>query len=745
MSTTTQSVPNNAGLQTDDNNVNTASPATHYSSCNGSPEEATFVDRNRNSPHSSHISPMDTFPPDSSQRDADGMSRKRLKIMEEKINFKFGPYIPIVRKDNSVFLSTKGVDKSYPNKSSISRDVMPNDAILEAPSLVTPMLIKKHTIWPPAINDLQTSTTTSDDRVRDVLPCESAEEQGENMSDDVEIVRVVKPRVDDSDRRTQSNNNVLQDYIRKTAIASLTKASKFTQNNSILTIDNYFGSSVGEMLIGIGLSRVKENTLANEMRQVTRKVRRQSENYGQLVSELESIRSQLRQTTEANKCYSSKKLIECPHCPFKSEFATVMSGHLERPHQNKKREFLCNWCNYKIRDFSLMSFHFLTEHKQRCQSTAPIPLHICHLCSFECKSKRKLMSHLMRCEPNFPTDTFLGPSDYGVEDYPAITSKLITKDDLRTYEDTLKEIRLASYNSNMLRLPSNQQPIYVMPQHNGPILSNSGSKTKDHNQFKSNSITESPGSAVGMVRNCLQKPNETDSQSADRPTQLLNLLSQKAPQMSCSSSQNQPFTNGKLVTSNVSNVIYQARTKNQTNLSRALTPIAESPQFYLAKGDSVNGMAPPNPKGATFVICEICDCYIKDLSQLKFHMQLFHKVRIHKKTLESRPPLNCQKCQWRFFTDQGLERHLLGAHGLVTSNMQDQVEKGIDSGRCTVCGKAFSSKLVAHIKEVHASNLKPAHLSYKCTVCSATFNLYRIFENHVYSVHSDSVKRPTNN
>lgn len=109
--------------------------------------------------------------------------------------------------------------------------------------------------------------------------------------------------------------------------------------------------------------------------------------------------------------------------------------------------------------------------------------------------------------------------------------------------------------------------------------------------------------------------------------------------------------------------------------------------------------------------------------------------------LASRPPLNCQKCQWRFFTDQGLERHLLGAHGLVTSNMQDMVDQNQDGGRCTICGRVFANKLVAHMNQVHKITLRPAHLSYKCTVCSATFNLYRLFENHVYMVHSGSVKR----
>lgn len=42
---------------------------------------------------------------------------------------------------------------------------------------------------------------------------------------------------------------------------------------------------------------------------------------------------------------------------------------------------------------------------------------------------------------------------------------------------------------------------------------------------------------------------------------------------------------------------------------------------------------------------------------------------------------------------------------------------------------------------MHKISLKPAHLSYKCTVCSATFNLYRLFENHVYLVHSGAGKR----
>ena len=54
---------------------------------------------------------------------------------------------------------------------------------------------------------------------------------------------------------------------------------------------------------------------------------------------------------------------------------------------------------------------------------------------------------------------------------------------------------------------------------------------------------------------------------------------------------------------------------------------------------------------------------------------------------------------------------------------------------------SLRAEIVLSLLQVHKLNLRPAHLSYKCTVCSATFNLYRQFENHVYTQHSGT-KRP---
>ncbi|XP_052859821.1 uncharacterized protein LOC128267070 [Anopheles cruzii] len=174
---------------------------------------------------------------------------------------------------------------------------------------------------------------------------------------------------------------------------------------------------------------------------------------------------------------------------------------------------------------------------------------------------------------------------------------------------------------------------------------------------------------------------------------------------------------------------------NMANIAGALSKLQSQGTSAVKPGQIPGG-------GKTaFVVCEICDGYIKDLDQLRNHMQWIHKVKIHPKMIYNRPPLNCQKCQYRFFTDQGLERHLLGSHGLVTSSMQEAANKGKDAGRCPVCGRVYQWKLLNHVSRDHSMTLKPAHLSYKCTVCTATFGMYKQFESHVYSAHSTVAKK----
>lgn len=81
----------------------------------------------------------------------------------------------------------------------------------------------------------------------------------------------------------------------------------------------------------------------------------------------------------------------------------------------------------------------------------------------------------------------------------------------------------------------------------------------------------------------------------------------------------------------------------------------------------------------------------------------------------------------------------------------DEVEKSLDNIKICVFFKTciyiydflqvYQWKLLNHVARDHNMTLKPAHLSYKCTVCTATFGMYKQFENHVYSAHSVVAKR----
>lgn len=59
--------------------------------------------------------------------------------------------------------------------------------------------------------------------------------------------------------------------------------------------------------------------------------------------------------------------------------------------------------------------------------------------------------------------------------------------------------------------------------------------------------------------------------------------------------------------------------------------------------------------------------------------------------------------------------------------------------------KVYQWKLLNHVSRDHNMTLKPAHLSYKCTVCTATFGMYKQFESHVYSAHSTVAKKDGKN
>ncbi|XP_024082227.1 MOG interacting and ectopic P-granules protein 1 isoform X2 [Cimex lectularius] len=516
--------------------------------------------------------------------------------------------------------------------------------------------------------------------------------------------------------------------------------------------ENYFENPLGKFFMQIGVNLVQEHVQTDLLRNQKRKQDREGKNCpAEVQMAIDSLLRTLEFSKENNKPYKLE-MQKCKLCNFKTESALVMAHHLETPHM-RNYVYRCNFCNLEVRSPHDILFHMEAEHNVRGRLERAPAYHQCPNCPFEDNQKGKLSRHLLSCAKKYkPERNQEPPMDWEPPaKIPRVRGSRIGLGGGSLYSASLAP----RAGVPMARLPSPSGHSVLASRGRGrpPIYINRNlpdGRSSPHHKFShmragagmvfrpSGSNAQPPVLLPSPYNNLYQKGNSASSVAAAAAGATAKLLQQ--PSISITPLPRQPTS-----------VI---------NTSPQMQP-------FMAKPGR-----PPGTSKSSFVICEICDGYIKDLEQLRNHMQWIHKVKIHPKMIYNRPPLNCQKCQFRFFTDQGLERHLLGSHGLVTSSMQEAANKGKDGGRCPVCGrvsnifykqkctlcfcvlpilylnfffffqiKVYQWKLLNHVARDHSMSLKPAHLSYKCTVCTATFGMYKQFENHVYSAHSVVAKR----
>ncbi|XP_072930486.1 uncharacterized protein [Epargyreus clarus] len=458
--------------------------------------------------------------------------------------------------------------------------------------------------------------------------------------------------------------------------------------------DNYFDCSLGKFFMNIGLNLVQEFVQKDLLKQQNRKLYKEKKS-GQdtklTESSIMSLGKNLEFSKENNAPYTFT-MKKCTRCNFKTESSLVISHHMESPHM-KNNIYKCSYCEFEIRSPHDILFHMEAQHKVRGKLERLPSYHQCANCPFEDNGKGKLARHLIACAKKFKPDFNLSPP---VEWEPP-----------------------AKIPKHLMRSRNTMMSPYQNSFQRGQVGNNVG-RPPISNIIAGLSTSYRPRGRSPMTI----VPRSTTVQG----TPILRggvMIRHSNPSLL----NNYPIgNNGKTIP--IPKSIHQP--------SISITPLPrQPPPTPVPQQQQQQNSTTKN----SCVICEICDGYIKDLEQLRNHMQWIHKVKIHPKMIYNRPPLNCQKCQFRFFTDQGLERHLLGSHGLVTSCMQEAANKGKDAGRCPVCGRIYQWKLLNHVSRDHNLTLKPAHLSYKCTVCAATFSMYKQFENHVYSAHSVVAKR----
>ncbi|XP_065343428.1 uncharacterized protein MEP-1 isoform X1 [Cloeon dipterum] len=522
---------------------------------------------------------------------------------------------------------------------------------------------------------------------------------------------------------------------------------------------SYFESPIGKFFMNIGMNMVQEYVQTDLLKMTKRKMNKSSSNSTENQIAVQSLLKNLEQSKENNKPYKHETK-QCKLCNFKTESDVVLEHHLEIPHF-KNFVYCCNFCPVTMRTNQDILIHMQTEHKKCGRMERAPSFHQCPNCPFEDNQKSKITRHMISCQKRFRPEKNLEPP---LDWEPPAKIPRVPKQ-----RQILPTQAMAQFGNPRLQGQLAQHPL--MPKLAGTtlvpnILSSArgkgrpamGSRYLPDLKAMPKAITPSQLRQTGaMFNQKMMVPNAAYQLSNNQMYQKTSLIStfqrwQQQQNQVLPAQLKSLMQGGTTVPLGLSSGSLTIQTTNKSPAAKLLqqpsisiTPLPRQTNTSSSTSISpaASQMTKPGQQGGknNFVICEICDGYIKDLEQLRNHMQWIHKVKIHPKMIYNRPPLNCQKCQFRFFTDQGLERHLLGSHGLVTSSMQEASNKGKDGGRCPVCGRVYQWKLLNHVAKDHNMTLKPAHLSYKCTVCTATFGMYKQFENHVYSAHSVVAKR----
>ncbi|KAF7378643.1 hypothetical protein HZH66_015430 [Vespula vulgaris] len=582
--------------------------------------------------------------------------------------------------------------------------------VVEAPSFIVPYVYEKPPLKPlkEFVSKLEKSI---EEKQKEEILKKMTEDNKDNQDineDSMDMNKKVDSRNQESEndgslRSKKDGDDSGGDIIdaMESGISNISDKHDIRQDdrNKVIT---YFDLPLGKFFMQIGVNLVQEYVQTDLLRTQKRKQGKGSTSAETQLA-INSLIKNLEFSKENNEPFHLE-MKKCEFCSFKTESTLVMQHHLETPHM-RNYVYKCNFCPMEVRSPHDILFHMEAEHNTRGRLERGPAFHQCPNCPFEDNQKGKLTRHILACSKKFRPERNLEPA--------------------ADWEPPAKIPRL---NRARPVGPTNPNALAMAMSAKGP-------------QPLLPKLLPAPITGRGRGRPPMQ-PRYSDMKAL-RPGGTTMRQDNVAGMMY------RPTSSGLLVPASYqfgSNQLFQnttASTKNPTAKLLSQPSISITPLPRTTSQTSIPGSGTSSKSGGknTFVICEICDGYIKDLEQLRNHMQWIHKVKIHPKMIYNRPPLNCQKCQFRFFTDQGLERHLLGSHGLVTSSMQEAANRGKDAGRCPACGRVYQWKLLNHVARDHGMTLKPAHLSYKCTVCTATFGMYKQFENHVYSAHSVVAKR----
>ncbi|WKY06216.1 hypothetical protein Q1695_006429 [Nippostrongylus brasiliensis] len=504
-----------------------------------------------------------------------------------------------------------------------------------------------------------------------------------------------------------------------------------------------------KLLLDIGQDLVQESTYcdivhARNLPETPKNI----ETYKQVAAQLKPVWEALRKRNEPYKL----KMLSCQVCGFKTESRMVLQAHRSTVHF-KNGKYLCAMCPEFDTNEQRLINHYLDSHlviasKEETQAKYP-----CLICDEDFQYKGIRDTHLRTCKkdysrvrnimgPKGPDDQLMinrwlwerPPIDPTILHQQQAAQQQQKRNQLAQAQQAVAQaalrrtaaVRDAQQNALQQQLLQQQQRMRqaaAMMQQRNMLGQNSNSliaAMQQHiqraNQQRGSTTAAATVGSLAAATALYQK-----NLAASRTALLANASAlRKGPAMNTAAMQKAlAMANGGLSTAAAA--------------AAAASSAATSTGVAHALGNSTNAGGPG--------ICEICDQNMVDRERYFQHLQLIHK-HLRDKTLDDvklGAPLACSRCRERFWTYEGLERHLVMAHGLVTADLLAKAQNKLDGGRCKLCAKQYAFNMLQHLVADHHIKLCSAEIMYSCDVCSFKCSSYTTLESHLNANHPKGV------
>uniref|UniRef100_A0A915C0D1 C2H2-type domain-containing protein n=1 Tax=Parascaris univalens TaxID=6257 RepID=A0A915C0D1_PARUN len=486
-----------------------------------------------------------------------------------------------------------------------------------------------------------------------------------------------------------------------------------------------------KLLMDIGQDLVQESTYSDIVHAKNLpETPKNMETYKQVAQQLKPVWEALRKKNEPYKL----KQYTCQLCSFKTESRVVLAVHRQTPHFDG-RKHQCALCPEYFTNENMIIQHYARQHELVAGKEEPIPKNPCPCCDEDFMYKGQRDQHLKTCRrdlnrvrlimaPKAPQD--VSAINQWLWEKPPVDPAILQQQQVAQRQQAEKQQRAqlaqqqlqqqqrrsqtVAHNPPMLTAQQQQAVFLIQQQRIRAAQAQAAALSQQH--VKMNTIMNNP-SLLAAVQQQLQR-----AAAAGIRTPGVPIFGMRLP----------------------ANSLRGALMPTAAPIGNRLKPPLQVPTPRTPTSNAVASSSHTNAN-----VCEICDQNVQDKDRYLTHLQLFHKQMRGKSSsdMQQGAPLACSRCRDRFWTYEGLERHLVMAHGLVTSDLLTKAQKKEDGGRCKLCGKQYAFNMLQHLVTDHQVKLCSAEIMYSCDVCAFKCSSYNKLEVHLNTVHPKNPTQPT--